>query len=285
MDSRLKNRPSEIAEGRRTGRSLGRLKASPLTITTLLFCVLAFQAPAPEPVSITLGAEDAAGPWGQPDGAGCGNELVKAAYQAVGVTVDLKVMPYARAKKMAMVGEIDGCFCMSWDDSLKGNIVLADAPLYTVRSVIFARRKDRDRLRRLSDLPAGARIGIVTGYEYSSEISALSDRGIIFDPAPTEELMLRKLEAGRDLAAVANLDDLKSESWLLARAGTEETVGNAFVASSQGSYVGFSTRHPDGTEAKRLFDKGYAMILKNGTAKAIIKRWREQIAREIRKQP
>ena len=33
--------------------------------------------------ALVLGAEDEAGPWGGPDGAGCGNDLVRAAYQAV----------------------------------------------------------------------------------------------------------------------------------------------------------------------------------------------------------
>ncbi len=79
-----------------------------LIISALLFiaasCVFA--------QTCTIHAEDAAGLWGQADGTGCGNDIVKAAFRASGVEVSLVTTPYNRAKTFVMEGKALACFGM-----------------------------------------------------------------------------------------------------------------------------------------------------------------------------
>jgi len=70
--------------------------------------------------AVTIGAEDDAGPWSYADGTAYVNDAVRAAFHAVGWTVELKVIPYARCKALATSGKLAGCFSASRTPELEG---------------------------------------------------------------------------------------------------------------------------------------------------------------------
>src|SRR5882672_3584311 len=59
--------------------------------------------------SLIIAVEDDAAPWSLADGTGYANDVVVAAFRAVGVDVQLRVMPYARCKRMAISGDVVAC--------------------------------------------------------------------------------------------------------------------------------------------------------------------------------
>ncbi len=240
-------------------------------VAALLVALPVPAAAAAEP--LVLGAEDAAGPWGGPDGKGCGNEIVAAAYKAAGVPVELRTLPYARAKAMTISGDLVGCFAVSPDASVTGAMLLSQRPLYRTIVTVFQNLARPLAIAPGPRLPLGAYVGVVRGYEYPPEIDAMLAQGLNLDPGPSETVNLEKLAAGRLDAAVVNLDRLKNEDFLLQEAGVAGKVGSVFAVSGSGSFVGFSVRNPRGRYAKQAFDKGYDMITASGEYERILQRW------------
>jgi polar amino acid transport system substrate-binding protein len=236
-----------------------------------LLCLSALAAAGPP---IVIAAEDAAGPWGGPDGRGCGNDLVAAAFAAADVELHLISLPYARAKKMVLAGEVAGCFGMSWSGELEGGVDFSKEPLYIVASTIFSREGSTDRVQRMHDLRAGRRLGIVIGYEYPNAIGEAGARGVELLRAPSETSLLKMLAEGRVDYAVLQLDPLKTADFVIARAGVKGRVLPLFALDPMGTYVGFSLKAPEGRAAKAAFDRGFELIKENGTFTRIMNKWK-----------
>ena len=87
-------------------------------------------------------------------------------------------------------------------------------------------------------------------------------------------VLLMGTALGRLTLVVLQVDELKSLDQLLAQAGVQDRVTLAFRSTHQGSYVGFSLRHPQGRWAKAQFDQGLARIKADGTLQRILKTWK-----------
>ena len=225
---------------------------------------------------LEIAVEDSAAPWSQSDGTGCANDIVLAAYRAAFVPVKLKVFPYARAKEMAITGQIPACFAMSWSPELQGKIIFADAdkPLYICRSTYVQNLQMPVKANSEKTLPPGTRLGTVINYEYPPSVTSLSGQGVIFEATHSEEINLKKLSMGRIDLAIINIDDLRTARLLFAKAGVTGQVGIAFAGDSMPSHIGFSIAHPRGEFARAKFNEGYAAIKKDGTLARIYAQWR-----------
>lgn len=223
--------------------------------------------------TIDIGVEDAAASWSQADGTGYANDLVRAAFAAVDVDVRMHVLPYARCKQQVMKAEFVACVSMSPAPELRGVVRFSERPLF-VFTCDFLESEARPLPRRIEELRPGTRIGTVLGYEYPPPmLDQLRRTGAVMEPAPTEEINLRKLAAGRLDAAVVNRDAVKSSDWVAARAGVTGRVRSAFRVGGMPAYVGFSLAHRDGAALARRFDAGYARIIASGERDRIQHRW------------
>jgi polar amino acid transport system substrate-binding protein len=238
----------------------------PVKRLMLSLCLAAGTASAaPPPIEIMV--ENAAAPWSGPDGDGYANELVRAAFAAVHVEVKLIVVPYARCKAYVMQGAVTACFNMSASPEHQGKVVLADMPLFEVHPRYYY-NTDKP-LPALSEpmVAPGTRIGVVNGYEYPSSLAELEKRGAILDRANTEIATLRKLAAGRVDLALMMAEEVKAD------AAQMRNVAVAFHAASMGSFIGYSTSHPQGEQARKLFNEGFRIITTNGRKAEIARRW------------
>ena len=91
-----------------------------LFILVSFFCEPAVGQDSP----LLIAVEDDADPWSLKDGTGYANDVVTAAFKAVTIDVQLRVMPYARCKRMAVNGEVVACFSTSPSPELDGVIEL-----------------------------------------------------------------------------------------------------------------------------------------------------------------
>lgn len=249
-------------------------------IVALVFALLIVlpakgDSPDAQKDALIIAAEDGAGPWGQPDGTGCGNDIVLAAYAAVKVPAKLEVMPYSRAKSGVLAGHYVACFGMAWTEDLKGKVVFADKPLYSVTAMLVQNLSKPLDAASAKELTAGTRVGTVFEYEYPAMFYDLTKRGILTPmPAYSEVVSLKNLDLGRVDVALVVIDELKSLDYLVAQTGLEGKVGPAFALGGQGTYLGFSTAHPRSRFARLQFNKGFELITKDGTLKRILETWR-----------
>lgn len=216
--------------------------------------------------------EDAAAPWSQADGTGYANDVVKAAFAAVGQEVTLLVVPYARCKRMVMEGRVAACFNMSTDPAFKNLVAFADKPIFQVHEKFYRNAGAPLRASSMSTMPPGAVVGIVNGYEYSQSVEALKQKAVVFVAADSETTNLKKLSLGLLDFALLMLDDIKTAEVLRQKAGVSN-VKYAFDAESMGSYIGFSVKHPDGSRAREKYNQGYALIEKNGALQKLRVKW------------
>jgi ABC-type amino acid transport substrate-binding protein len=128
--------------------------------------------------------------------------------------------------------------------------------------------------RTINELPRGSVVGTVLGYEYPSEILVrLAARDAVLEPAPSEEINLRKLAAGRIAVALVNRDEIKSADWVATQAGVRGKVASVYRMGAMPGYVGFSVAHPRGLELLHRFDAGMNRITASGQLAQIKQRW------------
>lgn len=201
--------------------------------------------------------EDAAGPWSRPDGTGYANTIVREAFLASGITIQLVVVPYARCKASVISGDAAACFNMAWEPSLQGLVTFAEQPLYTSEAQVFTTDPhSTERPQSLNGIPSGSRIGLVNGYEYPPEVMVALRRFNI-DYSNNESSLLKKLVLRRIQYAVLVTDPKKQVTQLIANAGISPgLIRYLFTAGRQGVYIGFSNRHPEGSMARLAFNKG-----------------------------
>jgi ABC-type amino acid transport substrate-binding protein len=217
--------------------------------------------------------EDAASPWSNRGGKGYANDMVRAAFAAAGVDVELVVVPYARCKAVVMQGGAVGCFSMSAGPELGKLVRFADKPLFSVTPKFYYNVDRKITARSVAELSRGMRVGIVHGYEYPPFVAQLAQSGVVLETARSDVINLRKLAAGRIDVALVMTDEMRSEELIERQAGVTG-IAFAFQSTPMESFIGFSTIHPDGDAQRRHFNSGYRSITENGTRHGIQTSWK-----------
>lgn len=271
---RMLNRACNCLLGGVSLRGRGwRSLMAPVCLALVLGSTGLASRPALAGAPIEIMVEDAAAPMSNPDGSGYANEVVLAAFAAVDTPVKLTVVPYARCKKYVMSGAVAACLSMSDAPELAGKVRLSGLPLFYAYPRFYYHASRPVAAKSLAELTPGLRVGIVNGYEYPAELLRLSQRGIHLLEARSEETNLKKLAVGHIDLVVSMMDEFKNDDTLIARAGVQQVVF-AFTTTPQGSYIGFSSLHPQGEQARQLFNRGFAAIVLNGTRAAIERKWK-----------
>lgn len=102
---------------------------------------------------------------------GFSTEVVEAVLKDMDVHIaKIRVYPWARAEKLAFIGDVDMIFSASKSDKRMEFCHFPDEPLIISPNVLFIRKSDIGRLRfdSFSDLK-GHRVGIVRDYAYTRE--------------------------------------------------------------------------------------------------------------------
>ena len=231
--------------------------------------------PASFAADLIIMAEDAAPPFSRADGTGFANDLVRAAFRAVGVDVALDVVPYARCKKDVEDGKVSACFGMSWYQGVEKSVVFSDQPIFLVHADVFLARGTAG-ISRAEDLTTGKIIGIVNEYEYPDAVYNLRRNGAVLQPGKDDITNLRLLARGRLDAVVVMTNDLVPQLQKAIQAGVVQQVTYAFRLGEEQAYLGFSRKHPQGEAARRSFNEGYKRILADGTIETLRRKWSAQ---------
>ena len=191
--------------------------------------------------TITLGAENDWAPYANPDGTGMANDIVSAAYKAVGIDVAFKVGPYNRLLKEAREGAILGAFNVPKESANEKDYLFGSTPLFVAHSAYYQNTDHPLSARKREDLVNGEKIGIVFDYGYG-DFFAKNDR-IVKIPVRSDLLNLRKLARGRIDATI--LYD-KTADKIIAENGMNGKIEKAFDSESLDIFVAFSKKKSEG---------------------------------------
>ncbi len=223
---------------------------------------------------IRIGAEDDWSPYsssvkGTPQGFAV--DLVRAAWSAAGVEVELVPLPYARCMKEVDRGDLAGCFNTLRDTVQESRYRWHQQALFQARIGIYGRVKPGESPKTMVlDNLRGKRIGTTHGYDYGAAFDG--DPTMLRDEAPSDLSSLRKLVAGRvDYALV--FDRVAN-----AIAKTHPDLGKGYalqgVLVEPHLYLSFSPKYPDIDRMVLLFDQGLAKVRKSGEYARIEAKWR-----------
>ncbi len=244
---------------------------------TLLLLALISWAPRPavaaEPEKIEIAVEDAADIWSRKDGTGFANDVVEAAFRAMGIQVKWNVEPYARCKADVIEGRSIACFSMSRERTTQNPVRFSDKPIFVCNSDYFYNASKPIKASREAEIPKGTIVGTVLGYEYPDATDALKERGVLFEGAESEDANLKKLALGRIDLAIVNTNKIKSGALMIKNAGVNGKVAFAFRGGILESFIGFSKKHPQGERLRTVYNKGYAKIAANGMLRKIESKW------------
>lgn len=242
-------------------------------------------APVQEP-SVTIGAENDAAPWSYPDGTGFVNDLVREAFRASGWTVHYQVLPYARCKRMAQLGDLVACFSASQTAETEKDLQFPATPVFAAENRLFANADspltgcDRAQWGRKIAL------GVVHEYEYLPVVDALLASGDVRRETTLSEVSaLRMLHAHRTDAALITTDAIKRIDYVARLAGLPPDFKMVCHFGEHRAYIAFSRRHPQARAALQAFDRGMAILKRSGALGRLQTEWAQRALRSAKPEP
>lgn len=240
----------------------------------LFLLTLTAATPPARRASLQVAVEDAADPWSRRDGTGYANDVVRAAFRAVDIDVTFLVVPYARCKDMVVHAKVVACFSMSRAPDVEAAVAFPAMPLFVCEAALLQSAAHPLPAATLDALPRGTVIGAVLGYEYPEAVErARASGAITLENSPSEELLLRKLAAGRLRGALVNVNESKPLAYLSAQARVADGIQRVGTVGRLDSYIGFSRRHPRGTWGLQQFEEGMRRITRSGALASIAHVW------------
>ncbi|MCF8143173.1 MAG: transporter substrate-binding domain-containing protein [Deltaproteobacteria bacterium] len=230
----------------------------------IILCLLGGAA-ASSAETITLGAENDWVPYANQDGTGMSNEIVRAAYKAVGIAVVFQVGPYNRLLQDVRDGAILGAFNVPRERSNEDLYLFGKTPLFTALSAYYHNRDNPLSATRKEELVNGETVGVVFDYGYG-DFFTNNDR-IAKVEVRSDLLNLRKLAKGR-LDATILYD--KTARKLIEDNGLGDKIVKAFDSESADIYVAFSKVFPRARYYADKLDEGLAIIKGNGEYQKIL---------------
>ncbi len=215
--------------------------------------------------TITLGAENDWIPYANADGTGMSNEIVRAAYQAVGIEVKFQIGPYNRLLKSVRNGDLLGVFNVPKQRSIEDMYLFGRTPLFTALSAYYQNPERPLKATRKEELVHGETVGVVFDYGYGDFFS--NNDKIKKVEVRSDLLNLRKLAKGRIDATI--LYD-KTARKLIQEDGLTGKVEKAFDSETADIYLAFSKKFPKAAHYAEKLDEGLTIIKADGTYQKIL---------------
>ncbi len=221
---------------------------------------------------LVIGAEDDWAPYSSNvDGQarGFAVDVVREAYEAVGLKVTFKVLPYVRCMAMARLGEIAACFDAVPNHLIAERYLWPDKPLFTTRMNVYALAGSAEHDLHARDFE-GKTVGVTRDYEYGDEFDL--NAKILREVGARNEQGFRKLLAGRMqyMAAEERIARALFVRYPAKFCGKFREVG---TVDTPGLYIAFSKSDPAAAGYLRRFNEGYALLHKGGRYKELMARW------------
>lgn len=239
--------------------------AAVLFLVMLSLCVHAQE-------TIKIGAEDDWYPYsGVVDGQarGMAEDIVSAAFSAVGVHVEFVSLPYSRCMREVLAGSLPGCFDAARNSVLEDRYLWEDKPIFIARVNIYALASSHEGGLITRNLE-GKTVAVTNAYEYGDSFDR--DTLVLRDVGMRDIQGFHKLAVGHVSYMVAYE---QVAQYLFARYPAD--LRNRFRVVGETArpalYVAFSRSFPGNPGMVARFSAGLRTVINNGQYRAIEKRW------------
>ena len=184
--------------------------------------------------------------------------------------VRFQPLPYARCNKLVKDGKLLGCFNTARAAMVEHDFLWHKKPMFTSRSMIFARADSSQRGIDVSVLE-GKRVIVTHTYEYGDAFD--SNKKVIRESVLSDLNGFRMLVAGRGDYALA----YEKVAALLIKEHPSEFSGKIVpvgVIEELRLYTAFSKTFPNSARYMALFEQGFDLISTNGRLKEIEQQWK-----------
>jgi len=203
-------------------------------------------------------------------------EVLREAFEPAGYTLEIEMLPYARAVSSVQDGAYDGIVVVGKDYA--PDLVYPDEPTVTQRVVFFANAGTSWRYTGVASL-ALVKVAVVKGYHYVDPdlITYLEEeqqnetRVYVMHGDSTTERGLRMLQANR---VNTFLEGEYSVMYELEKMGVRESVMVAgYTDNGFEDYTGFSPHHPNAAGYAQILSDTLAELKRSGRLDDILDRY------------
>jgi polar amino acid transport system substrate-binding protein len=245
-----------------------------IVIAGMTMNCLAFAGDQLEPAAnagektVVLAAEDGWPPFSGPGAKGLAEDIITAAYAAVGYQVKYVSVPFARAEYLTLKGKkTDGFFTTIKNTVYENKTIFPKMPIAMNEDSFFTLKERNIPYKDLQSLK-GLKVGTVNEYPYSDDF----EKANFFkkDVAPSSKSNIRKL-VGKRIDVL--IEDKLVMSQLLKEMKLQDKIKCIGVQAVNPLYISFAINRPIIKTYVEKFDEGMGIIKSNGTYQKIMERY------------
>jgi len=219
--------------------------------------------------TIELLGEDNYPPFSNSTQNGLSNQVITAAYQAVGINIKFIAMPFARVTKYVLNNRALGGFNIIKVSGAENDFLFPQNPIYQVHTHYYFNTDSSFEIKKSSDLDnKNLLVGQVIGFMYSPEFY---QRLFTRHEAQSEQQLINMLWIGRiDSAYITR----EAEFYYRKKLNIPDKAVYflpAIGAQEVPLYLAFNKHHPKAKHYAEKFDDGIRIIKENGQYQKIIK--------------
>lgn len=219
--------------------------------------------------SVILAVENSWPPYADSTGQGISTNILEQAFASVGITLVVKVSPYARVLDEVQKGILVGGYNVTRQASTEQKFLFGTQALLKAPASFYfpAEHLQAQAYKSIADIPDDSTIGLIIDYEYGNTFEEHQHR---FKKVrvSTQEQIINMLRVGRldgailfDAVASYTLKSMQLEPSSILKGPTNHTSD---------IYVAFSHIHKDAHFFADKLDKGLELIKANGQYESLL---------------
>lgn len=210
---------------------------------------------------IRIAAEDSWPPFSDSNGQGLSRQIATAAFGHSGYTLDINVVPYARALRQVEQGLADACWNVTRQANTEARYHFGEEPLLQADISFFYRADTPLHYTGFAEIPSGTKIGVIIDYEYGDEFEKHKNRFKLW-PVSTQKSLLYMLKAHR-FDVVLMFDKVFDANVRLLELNPEDyKKGHNFYTSD--IYIAFDAANDNAELYSQALDAGLRALRESG---------------------
>ena len=220
---------------------------------------------------VRIAAEDNWPPFSDEKGKGLSAQLVSAAFARSGYKIETVVVPYARALYYTAKGKTDACWNVTRQANTERDYLLHQQPLFQAPSSFYYHKLAKN-YRSVAEIPDGAVVGVILGYEYGDLFEQHKKRFQLVEVS-THPQLISLLQ--HDKIELAIFFDDVLDYYLAQQAFRRVRLQKGQLNHISDIYVAFSRATPRSAELAKALDAGLNDLQRSGDYQRMLSQFKQ----------